>query len=60
MTEAKQLLELRATTDLARLRRETRPDSDVFPMLQPILSAIDGGEAAPNVRNARRLVTGET
>jgi hypothetical protein len=28
-------------------------------MLQPILSAIDGGENAQDVRNARRLVTGE-
>jgi hypothetical protein len=58
MTKAKRPHELRATTDLA-LRRETRPDSDVFAMLQPMLSAIKGGENAPDVRNAHRLVTGE-
>ena len=50
------LLELRAMTDLAHLRRETRPDSDIFAMLQPILLKIEGGEAAPDVRNARSLL----
>ena len=53
------LLELRAMTDLARLRRETCPDCDIFAMLQPILSEIEGGETAPDVRNARSLLDGQ-
>jgi class 3 adenylate cyclase len=52
------LLELRAITDLARLRRKTRPDSDIHAMLQPILAKIEGGETAPDVRNARSLLDG--
>jgi class 3 adenylate cyclase len=50
------LLELRATTDLARLRRETAPDSDLHALLQPALSAIEGGATARDVRNARSLL----
>jgi predicted ATPase len=53
------LLELRAMTDLARLRRETCPDCDIFAMLQPLLSEIEGGETARDVRNARSLLDGQ-
>jgi class 3 adenylate cyclase/tetratricopeptide (TPR) repeat protein len=59
-TQQARLLELRAMTDLACLRRETCPDSDIFAMLQPILSEIEGGETAPDVRNARSLLDGQT
>jgi hypothetical protein len=50
------LLELRAATDLARLWRDTRPDNDIHTLLQPILAAIEGGETARDVRNARSLL----
>jgi predicted ATPase len=52
------LLELRATIDLARLRRTTRSDSDIRAMLQPILAEIEGGETAADVRNARSVLDG--
>jgi class 3 adenylate cyclase len=53
------LLELRATTDLARLWRATRPDNDLHALLQPVLSAIEGGETARDVRKARSLLNGQ-
>src|SRR5262249_42865765 len=53
------LLELRATTDLARLWRATRPDNDLRALLQPVLSAIEGGETARDVREARSLLNGQ-
>jgi class 3 adenylate cyclase len=52
------LLELRAATDLARLWRDTRQDGDLHALLQPILAAIEGGENARDVRNARSLLNG--
>jgi predicted ATPase len=50
------LLELRAATDLARLWRDVRADNDLHALLLPILSAIEGGETARDVRNARSLL----
>ena len=54
------LLELRAAIDLAHLWREIRPDDrDLHALLQPILTAIEGGETTRDVRNARSLLDGE-
>ena len=50
------LLELRAATDLARLWRDARADNDLHALLLPILSEIEGGETARDVRNARNLL----
>jgi class 3 adenylate cyclase/predicted ATPase len=50
------LLELRAAVDLARLWRDTRSDNDPHALLEPILAAIEGGETARDVRNARALL----
>jgi predicted ATPase len=52
------LLELRAATDLAQLWRDTSPDSDPRALLEPILAAIEGGETARDVRNARAMLAG--
>jgi hypothetical protein len=50
------LLELRAATDLAALRRNSAPDNDLRALLEPILNAIEGGETTRDVRNARALI----
>jgi class 3 adenylate cyclase/predicted ATPase len=50
------LLELRAATDLARLWRDSAAGHDSRALLQPILAAIEGGETARDVRNARALL----
>jgi predicted ATPase len=50
------LLELRATTDLARLWRGSRADVDLRGLLGPILGMIEGGETARDVRDARALL----
>jgi hypothetical protein len=50
------VLELRAATDLSRLRRETKPADDPRALLNPILAAIEGGESARGVRNAGALL----
>ena len=48
--------ELPAATDLARLWRDTGSPNDPRALLGPILAAIEGGEATPDVRNARALL----
>jgi len=50
------LLELRAATDLARLRRGSRANSDIRGLIEPILAMIEGGETARDVREARALL----
>jgi predicted ATPase len=50
------LLELRAATDLARLWRDTKPDSDPGALLAPILAKIEGGETTRDVSAARALL----
>lgn len=50
------LLELRAANDLARLWRDGQSNNDVRALLEPILAAIEGGQASPDVRNARELL----
>ena len=52
------LLELRAATDLARLRRDTDSRDDARGLLEPILAQIEGGETTKDVRNARALLVG--
>jgi hypothetical protein len=50
------MLELRAATDLARLWHEAGAPNDPRALLEPILAAIEGGEATRDVRNARALL----
>jgi predicted ATPase len=50
------LLELRAATDLVRLRRGTAPAHELRALLQPVLAAIEGGENVKDVRDARNLL----
>ena len=51
------LLELRAATDLARLWQGTRTAEQIRALIEPALAAIEGGETAPDVRNARELLS---
>ncbi len=50
------MLELRATTDLARLWRDTGSRNDPRALLEPILAAIEGGESTRDVRAVRALL----
>jgi predicted ATPase len=50
------LLELRATTDLARLWQGCRKDGDIRGLLEPVLAMIEGGETVRDVREARALL----
>jgi len=50
------LLELRAANDLARLWRRSKSNHDIHSLLEPILATIEGGETAPDVRDARSLL----
>ncbi len=50
------LLELRAATDLARLRRDTVSRDDPSALLEPILAMIEGLETTRDVSNARALL----
>jgi hypothetical protein len=50
------MLELRATTDLAQLWRDTGSHNHPRALLEPILAAIEGGETTRDVRNARALL----
>jgi predicted ATPase len=50
------VLELRAAADLARLWRDTGSPNDPRALLDPILAAIEGGEATRDVRAARALL----
>ena len=50
------LLELRAANDLARLWRDGKSNNDLRALLEPILSAVEGGATSPDVRNARALL----
>ena len=51
------LLELRAATDLARLWQGARTTAEIRALIEPILAMIEGGETAPDVRNARKLLS---
>ena len=50
------LLELRAAIDLARLWRNAGSPNDIRALLEPILAAIEGGETARDIGNARALI----
>src|SRR5271165_3448073 len=50
------ILELRAATDLAHLRRDGGAGADPRTLLEPILAAIEGGETTGDVRKARALI----
>jgi predicted ATPase len=50
------LLELRAATDLAQLWQGTRKAEEIRALIEPALAAIEGGETAPDVRNAGELL----
>jgi hypothetical protein len=50
------MLELRAATDLARLWSDADANRDSRALLKPILAAIEGGNTARDVRNARALL----
>jgi hypothetical protein len=51
------LLELRATTELARLRHHAGSADGLRAMLEPILAMIDDGEGLKDVREARSLLS---
>jgi predicted ATPase len=55
-SQESRMLELRAATDLARLWRDAGSGGDPRALLEPILAAIEGGETARDVRNARALL----
>jgi predicted ATPase/class 3 adenylate cyclase len=50
------LLELRAITDLARLRHDTGSSDAVRRLIEPVLAMIEGGETTRDVRDARALL----
>ena len=50
------MLELRAATGLAHVRRDAGSPDDPRALLEPILAAIEGGETTRDVRNARALL----
>jgi predicted ATPase/class 3 adenylate cyclase len=50
------LLELRAATDLGRLRHLTTSNDDVRGLIEPVLAMIEGGETTRDVRDARALL----
>jgi class 3 adenylate cyclase len=50
------LLELRAATDLAQLWRDAGSPNDPRALLEPVLAAIEGGDATRDVRKARALL----
>jgi hypothetical protein len=50
------MLELRAATRLACLRRDIGSPNDPPALLEPLLSAIEGGETTRDVRNARAFL----
>src|SRR5262249_24123993 len=50
------LLEVRAANDPAQLWRDSKSQSDIRALLQPILAGIEGGETARDVRHARALL----
>ena len=51
------LLELRAAIDLGRLWQGARANEEIRALIEPILEHIEGGETAPDVRNARALLS---
>jgi predicted ATPase len=56
-SQGARLLELRATTDLARLRNHAGSADSPRAMLELILAAIDDGENLKDVREARALLS---
>ena len=50
------LLELRAVTGLARLRRDTGSPNDLCPLLEQILATVEGGKATRDIHIARALL----
>jgi predicted ATPase len=54
------LLELRATTDLARLWLDTNSGNDPRALLTSALVKVEGGETTRDVRNARALLAEST
>ena len=54
--QGSRLLELRAVTDLARLRRDTGSPTDLRALLEPILATVEGGKATRDIHKARALL----
>ena len=54
--QGSRLLELRAVTDLARLRRDTGSPTDLRALLEPILATVEGGKATRDLYKARALL----
>ena len=54
--QGSRLLELRAVTDLARLRRDTGWPTDLRPLLESILATVEGGKATRDIPMARALL----
>ena len=54
--QGSRLLELRAVTDLARLRRDTGSPTDLRPLLESILATVEGGKATRDIHMARALL----
>jgi predicted ATPase len=52
-----QIYELRASTELARLWRDSRPAAELRAMLEPLISALQGGAETPDMRNASAFLT---
>jgi class 3 adenylate cyclase/tetratricopeptide (TPR) repeat protein len=55
--QAVPIYELRASTELARLWRDSRPAAELRAMLEPLISALQGGAETPDMRNASAFLT---
>jgi class 3 adenylate cyclase len=54
--QGSRLLELRAVTDLTRLRRDMGSATDLRALLEPVLATVEGGKATRDIYKARALL----